>query len=122
MVLGTAIRIGQTVFKYRKYIYRTLVAQDRAIDKAFKIGGYGRQTRYGARHGSVIGTVIGSLINTNAPDSPGNEFQKPFQRQRPTASTPYKTRSRFSTRTRTKRTSGCPPGCGQRRSRSGKYY
>ncbi len=98
MVLGAGIRIAQTVFRYRKYIYRTLVAQDRAIDKAFKVGGYSRQTRYGARHGALAGSVIGTIIS-NAPDSPGNEFQKPFQkRQRITTRTPYKTRSRQSIR------------------------
>ncbi len=104
MVIAAAVRIASTVFKYRKYIYRTLVAQDRAIDKAFKIGGYGRQTRYGARHGIVAGTVLGSLINNQSPDSPGNGISTPFRKRSPPSKS-YQTRSRqsvhYSTRCRT---------------------
>ncbi len=101
MVLGPAIKIAQTVFKYRKYIYRTLVAQDRAIDKAFKVGGYSRQTRYGARHGALAGSIIGTIISNNAPDTPGNELQIPFQksRQQFTPRKSYQTRSRRTSRT-----------------------
>ncbi len=99
VLIPAAIKIAQTVFRYRKYIYRTLVAQDRAIDKAFKVGGYSRQTRYGARHGALAGSIIGTLISNNAPDSPGNELQKPFsKRQRTATSKPYKTRNRFPIR------------------------
>ncbi len=99
MVFGQILKIGTTVFRYRKYIYRTLAAQDRAIDKAFKVGGYSRQTRYGARHGALAGSVIGSLISSNAPDTPGNELQKPFEkRQRVTPRKPYQTRYRRTRR------------------------
>ncbi len=100
VILSSAIKIAQTVFRYRKYIYRTLVAQDRAIDKAFKVGGYSRQVRYGARHGALGGSLIGTLISSSAPDTPGNEFQKPFQKTQfvDTSRKPYKTRRRRSIR------------------------
>ncbi len=67
MSLVAGIRIVQTIFKFRKQIYRTIVAQDRAIDRAFKIGGYGRQTRYGARHGALVGSLAGSFIGGDPP-------------------------------------------------------
>ncbi len=97
VILSSAIKIASTVFKYRKYIYRTLVAQDRAIDKAFKVGGYSRQVRYGARHGALAGSIIGTIISDTSPDSPGNGIQKPFRKQSPTRK-PYQTRSRQSIR------------------------
>ncbi len=121
MVLGQIVKIGTTIFKYRKYIYRTLVAQDRAIDKAFKIGGYGRQTRYGARHGLVAGTVIGSLLSNQAPDSPGNELPKtPIKPVNPSR-TPYKTRNRFTKRTNRKYSRSYRPSTYERCPRPSKY-
>ncbi len=102
MVLGVGIKIAQTVFKYRKYIYRTLVAQDRAVDKAFKIGGYGRQVRYGARHGIAAGSVIGTIIT--AIDSPGNDVvQTPKPRSGIQTNTTRKTRYRRSRRSGSRR-------------------
>ncbi len=100
VILSSAIKIASTVFKYRKYIYRTLVAQDRAIDKAFKVGGYSRQVRYGARHGALAGSLIGTVISNNAQDSPGNEFSEPIQKKpkQYTPSRPYKTRGRYPRR------------------------
>ncbi len=70
-LVGIGIRIGQQIFKYRKIIYRTLVAQDRAIDRAYRFGGYGRQTRFGVRHGLVTGTIAGTILSEmgNIPDS-----------------------------------------------------
>ncbi len=103
VLIPAAIKIAQTVFRYRKYIYRTLVAQDRAIDKAFRVGGYSRQTRYGARHGALAGSLIGTLISNQAEDTPGNGIQKPFSKQpKYQTSKPYKTRVR--------RTRRCGPG------------
>jgi len=99
MVIAPVIKIAQTVFRYRKFIYRTLVAQDRAIDKAFKVGGYSRQTRYGARHGALAGSLIGTLLNNNAPETPGNGIQKPYEKQ-PSPGKPYQARSRRPTRYR----------------------
>ncbi len=102
MVIGTAIKVASTVFKYRKYIYRTLVAQDRAIDKAFKIGGYGRQTRFGARHGAVAGSVIGTLITQGA--TPGNDVVSPPKpRSSIQTDTTSKTRSRRTRRSGSRR-------------------
>ncbi len=95
MVLGPVIvQVAKTVFKYRKYIYRTLVAQDRAIDKAFRIGGYGRQARRGVRHGALAGSVIGTIIGV-APDTPGNGVQTPF-RKLPKTNPQDQTRRRYS--------------------------
>ncbi len=111
-IIPIAIKFAQTVFRYRKHIYRTLMAQDRAIDKAFRVGGYGRQTRYGARHGAGAGAIIGTFISNNGEDSPGNELQKPFQRSKPviTPRKPYKTRGRFSGRSGYRYTDKyCPP-------------
>ncbi len=56
------------------------------------------------RHGLTTGSVAGTLINV-APDSPGNELQKPFQkRQRFTPGKSYQTRRRFTRRNFTR----CP--------------
>ncbi len=93
-IIGRALQVG---FKYRKQIYRVLVAQDRAIDRAFRVGGYSRQTRYGARHGALAGSLIGTFLPNFAPDTPGNEFQKPFQKKQPSARKSYQTRSRRPT-------------------------
>ncbi len=95
MVYG---QIAKQVFKlgwrYRKQIYRGLVAQDRAIDKAFKVGGYGLQTRRGARHGALVGSIGGSLIGYQGEDS-GNAVQKT---QQPSANQVDKTYNRQSGR------------------------
>ncbi len=95
-IIATTIRLA---FRYRKGLYKVLTAQDRAIGAAWKRGGYGRQTRYGIRTGAGAGTLIAPFISNFAPDSPGNELQKPVQkRQSITPRKPYKTRSRQSTR------------------------
>ncbi len=98
MIIGIVTGIGKIAFRYRKQIYRVLVAQDRAIDRAFKVGGYSRQTRFGARHGALAGSIIGSLISNNAPDTPGNDnviFQKrPRKPQQSKTYKPYQTRNR----------------------------
>ncbi len=100
MVIGIVGRIASTAFKYRKQIYRVLVAQDRAIDRSFKTGGYSRSTRYGVRHGALAGSIIGTIITANAPDSPGNELQEPFQKKQPSANKQNKTRYRSTARYR----------------------
>jgi len=98
MVLGQILKIGTVVFKYRRQIYRVLTAQDRYIDKAMRVGKYGRQARYGVRHGALAGSLIGPLI---ASDSPGNDnAQIPQTRKRPQTSKPPKTRYRRTTRSR----------------------
>ncbi len=84
--IGTAIRIGQIVYK----IYRF---QDRVIGKALR--GYPRGIRYGVQHGAGIGAIAGSAIEYYKPEEPeGNiigvpekaQFKRPNNRQ-------YKTRS-----------------------------
>ncbi len=96
MVVGAVAQgiytVGKVVFRFRKQIYRTLVAQDRAIDRAFKVGGYGLQTRRGARHGALGGSIIGSIIGSQAEDSPGNGIQSPIK-PKVTSYKPDKTRS-----------------------------
>ncbi len=110
VVIAGAIKIALTAFRHRNVIYKVLTAQDRAIGSAFRKGGYSKATQYGARHGAITGTVAGAFIGHNAPDSPGNELQKPVQkRQRVTTSTPYKTHNRFATRSRPERDRFCYP-------------
>ncbi len=94
-ILGTGIRLG---WRFRKTIYKILTAQDRAIGSAWKRGGYGRQSRYGVRTGAALGTLTAPFITNLAPDTPGNELQKPIQkRQLATPRKPYKARSGRST-------------------------
>ncbi len=95
MSIQAGIKVAQTVYKYRKFIYRTLVAQDRAIGKTWTYGGYSKWTSAGIRHGAFIGSIVGTLI---APDSPGNDNGIPQiqPRKLPTTSKSYKTRSRQS--------------------------
>ncbi len=65
----------------------------------------------GVRHGLTTGSVAGTFINTNAPDSPGNGVQKPWQKQQPITS--YKQdKTRFRQPTR----------CRPRSSYKSKYY
>ncbi len=96
MVLGQILKVGNIVFRYRRQIYRTLVAQDRAIDKAFKVGGYGSQTRRGARHGALGGSIIGNLI-TQDDDGVGDDAIPQIPKSTKTYSQ-YKTYNRRSTR------------------------
>lgn len=100
MTIGSIFKIGipivQQVYKHRKTIYAVLTAQDRYISSAFRYGGYGKATSYGVRSGALAGSTIGYFIS-NAPDTPGNGIQTPFQKQ-PQTSKPYKTRNRFSSR------------------------
>ncbi len=99
MVIAIVTKIAQIAFRHRKTIYKVLTAQDRAIGSSFRKGGYSKATQYGARHGALAGTVIGSVLSNIAPDSPGNEFQKPFEkRQRVTPSKPYQARRGFPIR------------------------
>jgi len=105
MALYGAIKIAQLVFRYRKGLYKVLTAQDRAIGSAWKRGGYGRQAQYGARTGAAAGTLTAPFISNFAPDSPGNELQKPIQkRKQPTPRKPYKTRGGFPVRSGTRST------------------
>ncbi len=110
MSFPAILKIGQVAFRYRRIIYKVLTAQDRVVGSAWRRGGYGKAAQYGARSGSLLGTVAGAFISHNAPDTPGNELQKPVQkRQRVTTSPPYKTRNRFATRSRPQRDRFCYP-------------
>ncbi len=118
-IIGTGIRLG---FRYRKTIYKILTAQDRVIGSAWKRGGYGRQTRYGVRTGAAAGTLVAPFITNFAPDTPGNELQKPVQkRERPSPSKPYKARSRFPRRSNPEYSRNCPPNRYSGRSRYSQY-
>jgi len=75
MVLGQILKIGSTILKHRRTIYTVLTAQDRYIDKAMKIGRYGKAARYGVRHGALGGSLVGSLISQDSPTEP-SAFQK----------------------------------------------
>ncbi len=100
MVLSGIFRIGQTIFRYRKYIYRTLVAQDRIVDKALRYGRVSKATRYGIRHGLTVGSIIGSFIS-NPMDLNGDNGFSP-KPEFPKTGTQYKTRRRFTRRTNTR--------------------
>ncbi len=114
-IAWTGIKLG---FRYRKALYKILTAQDRAIGSAWKRGGYGRQTRYGVRTGAAVGTLVAPFITNIAPDSPGNELQKPVQkRQRPQTYKPHQTRGRRTTRSYPERPSVCYPNQSRRQSR-----
>ncbi len=90
MVLGQILKIGSVLIKHRKAIYSVLTAQDRYIDKAMRIGKYGRATRYGVRHGALGGSLAGSFITQDSPTEP-SAFQK---RKFPKTNKQYKTYSR----------------------------
>ncbi len=104
MSANAIISIGKFAFKYRKTIYKILTAQDRVIGSAWRRGGYSKAAQYGARSGALAGTVGGAFITDYAPDSPGNELQKPIQKKQPVYTTrkPYKTRSGRSIRSRSR--------------------
>ncbi len=118
-ILATTIRLA---FRYRKGIYKVLTAQDRAIGSAWRKGGYGRQTQYGVRTGAAAGTLTAPFITNIAPDSPGNELQKPIQKKQQYTSRP-------SNQTRNRPTTRSSPECPTRfqtkyfgrRSRTSKY-
>ena len=76
-LIGIGIKIAQQVYKHRQSIYRTLVAQDRAISTSLKAGRWSKAASYGWRTGAAVGGLVGPLITNNAPDTPGNELQTP---------------------------------------------
>ncbi len=115
-IIGTGIKLG---FRYRKVIYKVLTAQDKAIGSAWRKGGYGRQTRYGVRTGAAAGTLAAPLISNLAPDTPGNELQKPVQkRQQFTPRKSYQTRSGQSRRSSPEYSKYDRPYCNGRYSRA----
>ncbi len=112
MVIGpiiAGIKIGQKIYKYRKYIYRTLVAQDRAIGTTWKKGGYSKFTQAGVRHGALAGSIIGTIISNIAEDTPGNGFFQTPIRKPITTNQPYKTRFRSTVSRDSRRTTECYP-------------
>ncbi len=93
IVARELFRLGTKAFS--RY-YR---AEGKAFDKLYSDFPRASVIGRGVRHGLTAGGVAGSLIN-QAPDSPGNGVQKPFQRPQITPRKPYKTRGRFSVRSR----------------------
>ncbi len=114
VIIGT---IAKQVFRHRKWIYRTLVAQDRVVDKALRYGRVSKATRYGIRHGLVIGSVVGSLISNPMGDN-GNGLPT-FEPKLSPSRTQYKTRGGFTRRSSFERKRknkynprcGCPSPC-----------
>ncbi len=100
-IIPIAIKVAQTVIKYRRQIYSVITAQDRAIKGAFVGTRISKSARYGWRSGAAAGGLIGSLITNNAEETPGNGVQKPIQKQYP-SSTPNKTRNRRTSRSGSK--------------------
>ncbi len=77
MVYGQiAYQAAKTVWRFRKQIYKGLVAQDKIIGTTWKIGGYSKWTSAGVRHGALAGSTVGGLIGYQGEDS-GNAIQKP---------------------------------------------
>ncbi len=104
MVISVIARIVQRLGSQGfRQLYRAVNYQDKIIDKSWSYARIAKPIRQGVRHGAAGGALTGTFLKELlAPDSPGNEFQKPFQkRQRITPSKPYQTRQRFSVR--------CPP-------------
>ncbi len=98
MVIGIGVKIIQTAFRYRNQIYKVLTAQDRAINSAMRVGGYGRQATRGVRHGALAGSVIGTVLSEFGDDVEDFGFSSP--KQPVSTSRKYtKTRSRYSRRT-----------------------
>ncbi len=94
MVLGAAIKIIQTVYKFRHGIYAAVTAQDRAIKGAFVGTRVPKAAQYGWRTGAAGGGLIGSIINTDT-TFPGNGVPETIPK-RTTTSQPNKTRGGYS--------------------------
>ncbi len=118
MVLGQILKVATTVIKYRRQIYRVITAQDRYIDKAMRARGYGRQARYGVRHGALAGSLLGTLI---APDTPGNDDAVSKRQYGPKTYPPNKTRRGQASRSGTSRTKQYYPDICKRYTRPRKY-
>ncbi len=91
VILSSAIKIAQKVYKYRHLIYRTLAAQDKAISGSLSKARWSKASSYGWRTGAAAGGLVGPLINMDADDTPGNGIQKGYEKFNP-PSKPYKTR------------------------------
>ncbi len=106
MVYGQiAIQTAKTVWRFRKQIYKGLVAQDKIIGTTWKMGGYSKWTSAGIRHGALAGSTIGGLIGYQGEDS-GNAIQKP---QSPSSNQVGKTYSRQSRRYSRRSQNVCRP-------------
>ncbi len=116
-IIPIAIKIVQTVFKYRKQIYSVVSAQDRYIKGAFVGTRISKAAQYGWRSGAAIGGLVGSLNYSPADDSPGNGIQKTIPK-RPTPGKSYQTRNRQTTQYSRRNKFGCYPNRYSRRSRS----
>ncbi len=106
MVYGQiAYQTAKTVWRFRKQIYKGLVAQDKIIGTTWKMGGYGRWTSAGVRHGALVGTTVGGLIGYQGEDS-GNAIQKP---QSPSTNQVNKTYNRLAGRYSRRSKNKCSP-------------
>ncbi len=79
MALAPVIKIASTIYKHRKWIYRTLVAQDKLLDKSLRYGRISKAGRYGIRHGLISGTIIGSLISQGEDELDDGIWQTPIR-------------------------------------------
>ncbi len=121
MAIGAITTVGKFVYRYRKQIYQVLVAQDRAINKSFKIGGYSKWTTAGVRHGALAGSAIGTLLSNTAEDSPGNGFQTIQPAKQPSSYQQDKTRSGSTRRYSSRYNSKCKPNYNNRYSNARRY-
>jgi len=99
VLVSTIVRIGQVaaraITRYNRY-------ESKLFDSAYR--GFPRSVGRGARHGYIGGTIAGTLLGNDAPDTPGNELQKPFQKSPKYASQTYQ-----QNKTRRRQTGRCNP-------------
>ncbi len=82
VIIAGAVQIAKTAWRFRKQIYKGLVAHDRIIGTTWKKGGYSKWTSAGVRHGAFGGTIIGSFLSPGI-DQSGNGIQKILQPDAP---------------------------------------
>ncbi len=113
-VLKEAIKFGI------KYGSRYYAAEGKAFNKLYRGFPQSKTIGRGVRHGLVAGSVGGSFIN-QAPDTPGNGIQAPFESKYP-ASSSYKARRGQSVRYRSRRKNRYCVSYRKGRSRSSQRY
>ncbi len=64
VIIAGAVQVAKTAWRFRKQIYKGLVAQDKLIGYGWKKGGYSKWTSAGVRHGAIGGSVAGLFIKS----------------------------------------------------------
>ncbi len=114
MVIFTIVKeIAKAAIKYGGRYY---ALESKAFNKLYTGFPRSKTIGRGVRHGLVAGSIAGSFIN-QAPDTPGNGIQTPFEPKYP-ASSSYKARRGQSVRYRSRRKNRDCVSYRKRRSRS----